>query len=381
MLTELTRKNGSSRVVCFQFEEPLRKLGIEARFFPPSSVRSYEVFCEAVVSPRWLVILRKAIYWYGLVLPLRLAQIIRAGFCHVVLIQRGLFRYNSPPVLEWLLWLWTSKLLGRPVLYTLDDAQYRVANPRYFQWRFRMADCVYTGNEEIAAYARQWNPRVTRIEAGVDTRVAQPKQHKEHWPVVIGWVGTLLDQDGYLGLMGEIVRELRLKYPIIFRVVSNWPSEPCGVDGWEKRRWTLKDEWQVLVGFDIGVMPLPDDEFTRAKEGYKLKQYMAAGLPVVCSPVGQNLKLVQDGVNGYFARVKQEWVERLARLVSDWKLREEMGRAGRSRVEERFSLEVVTPQLAAFMRGAAGGVHETVGQAKRPTGSSREPMRSHTRLP
>ena len=381
MLTELTRKNGSSRVVCFQFEEPLRKLGIEARFFPPSSVRSHEVFCEAGVSPRWLVLLRKAVYWYGLALPRRLAQIIPAGLCDVVLIQRGLFRYNSPPVLEWLLWLWAKKLLGRSLLYTLDDAQYWVVNPRYFQWRFQMADHVYTGNEEIAAFARQWNPSVTRIAAGVDTRAAQPKQHSEHWPVVIGWVGTLFDRDGYLGLMREVVRELSQQFPVVFRVVSNRPSEPGGVDGWENRRWTLEDEWQVLAGFDIGVMPLPDDEFTRAKEGYKLKQYMAAGLPVVCSPVGQNLKLVQDEFNGYFARDKQEWVKRLARLVCDWKLREEMGRAGRQLIEERYSLDVVTPQLAAFLRGAAGGVQETAEQTERPAGSDRGRMRSHTRLP
>ena len=362
MLTELTRKNGSSRVVCFQYEEPLRELGMEARFFPPSSVRVYEALCEGLVSPRWLVVLRKAIYWYGLVLPRRLVQIIQAGFCDIVLIQRGLFRYNSPPVFEWLLWLWARKLMGRPILYTLDDAQYRVVNPRYFQWRFRMADCVYTGNEEIAAYARQWNPSVTRIEAGVDTRAAQPKQHSEHWPVVIGWVGTLLDQDGYLGLMREVVRELSLKYPVVFRVVSNRPAERGGVDGWENRRWTLEDEWQVLAGFDIGVMPLPDDEFTRAKEGYKLKQYMVAGLPVVCSPVGQNLRLVQDGVNGYFARDKQEWMGKLAQLVCDWKLREEMGRAGRKGIEERYSLDVVAPQLAAFFQDAMRGAREAVEQ-------------------
>ena len=358
MLTELTEKNGSSRVVCFQYEEPLRKLGIEARFFPPSSVRMYERFCEGRARPRWLAILRKAIYWYGLVLPRRLVQVFRAGFSDVVLIQRGLFRYNSPPVLEWLVWLWAKKLLGRPVVYTLDDAQYRVVNSEYFQWRFRMADCVYTGNEEIAAYAGQWNRNVTRIEAGVDTRAAQPKQHSEHWPVVFGWVGTLLDQDGYLGLMREVVRELSRKFRVVFRTVSNRPAEPGGTPGWENLRWTLEEEWQVLAGFDIGVMPLPDTEFTRAKEGYKLKQYMAAGLPVVCSAVGQNLKLVQEGVNGFFARDQREWVENLAKLVSDWELREEMGRAGRAKIEARYSLDVVAPQLATFfwnaMRGARG---------------------------
>ena len=368
MLTELTGKNGSSRVVCYQYEKLLKELGIEARFFPPSSVKTHARFCEDASRPRWQVVLKKAIYWYGLVLPRRLVQILRAGFCDVVLIQRGLLRYNSPPVLEWFVWLWAKKVLGRPVLYTLDDAQYQVVNPLYFQWRFRMADSIFTGSGEIATYARQWNSSVTALEAGVDTRAAMPKQHREHMPVVIGWVGTLLDQDGYLGPMREVLRELGRTHSIVFRVVSNRPAEPEGVPGWENLRWTLEEEWHVLASFDIGVMPLPGNEFTRAKEGYKLKQYMAAGLPVVCSPVGQNLKLVQEGVNGLFARDQREWVEKLARLVSDWKLRERLGRAGRAWIEERYSLEVTAPKMAAIfqkvirdVRGAAEPVDQPHG--------------------
>ncbi len=350
MFTELTRKNGSSRVVCYQYAERLRAAGVEARFFPPSSIRLYEWCCERVQSLRWLAILLKALYWYMVVVPRRLLQTGQAAAFDVVLVQRGLLRYKSPPWLEWILFFWVRGLWGRPLIYALDDAQYLVAESQFFWSRFRMADWIYTGNVEIATHARVFNPNVAIIESAVDVHAVEPRQHGEHWPVVIGWVGTLLDSTGYLSVLRGAMEELARRFPVVFQVVSNRPFDAGGAAWLRNEKWTLEREWNNLVAFDIGVMPLPDDEFTRAKEGYKLKQYMAAGLPIVCSPVGQNQKLVQDGVNGFFASTEREWVEKLALLVSDWRLRARMGRAGRQFVAERYALEVVTPRLAAFFR-------------------------------
>ena len=350
VFTELTRKNGSSRVMCYQYELPLRALGIDMRFFPPSSVGLYELFYEHVRMPRWLALVFKALYWYLCVPPRRVFQIARAAACDVVYVQRGLFRYNSPPVFEWLLWLWVKKVFGKPIIYALDDAQYQVVDPRYFDFRFRMADWVCTGNTTIADYVRLFNANVRMVESSVDTDAVRPKQHDEHWPVIIGWTGTLLDGTGYLAIMRNVMQRLDQRFPVAFRVVSNRPFDAGGAAWVSNRRWTLEGEWENLHSFDIGVMPLPDDEFSRAKEGYKLKQYMAAGIPVVCSPVGQNTKLVQDGVTGFFAATEEEWVEKLALLVGDWQLRARMGEAGRAFVEQHYSLRIVAPRLAELFR-------------------------------
>jgi hypothetical protein len=114
--------------------------------------------------------------------------------------------------------------------------------------------------------------------------------------------------------------------------------------------WSEADEARLLRGIDIGIMPLPDEPWTRGKCGYKLIQYMASGLPVVASPVGVNRDLVRHGENGFIASSESEWEEALARLSADPDLCRRMGLAGRRRVEAEFSLEIQAPRLERLLR-------------------------------
>jgi glycosyltransferase involved in cell wall biosynthesis len=101
-------------------------------------------------------------------------------------------------------------------------------------------------------------------------------------------------------------------------------------------------------------MPLPDDPFERGKCGYKLIQYMACGKSVIASPVGANATIVENGRTGYLARDNKEWTAALAALCDNPDLREQMGSAGRKKVEAIYSLQTNSPRLAALLRGAAG---------------------------
>jgi glycosyltransferase involved in cell wall biosynthesis len=103
----------------------------------------------------------------------------------------------------------------------------------------------------------------------------------------------------------------------------------------------------------VGLMPLPDDEWSRGKCGMKALQYMALGKPAVVSPVGANADIVQDGVNGFHARTDDEWVDRLAHLLSDESLRARLGAAARLTVERGYSADVHVPRLARVLREAA----------------------------
>jgi glycosyltransferase involved in cell wall biosynthesis len=81
-----------------------------------------------------------------------------------------------------------------------------------------------------------------------------------------------------------------------------------------KLRWSSEREVEYIRAFDIGVMPLFDDIWSRGKCGFKIIQYLAAGVPAVCTPVGINREVVKDGVNGLWANSKAEWIERVQRV-------------------------------------------------------------------
>ena len=102
--------------------------------------------------------------------------------------------------------------------------------------------------------------------------------------------------------------------------------------------WTYDTEADALARGDIGIAPTPCDRWTLGKCGFKIIQYMAAGLPVIASPVGANAEIVRAGDTGLLATTQAEWVEAIRKLAADANLRAAMGRAGRKRVDREFSL-------------------------------------------
>lgn len=340
--TMLTIKNASSRVWCYQFGDYLTSHGIEVRFCPPSSVRQQEFFLEPAKQhfPGQNYLLSKT-YWYLIVLPNRLRDILRVPFYDVVFIQRSVFDYASSPVFERIV-----TLLHKKTIYNFDDAIY-LRLPRHMARRVRWAPWVVTGNKNLAEFARRHNPNVRVIESCVDTdNYYRPKSsYKAGNPLVIGWVGNPVNFRN-LDVLCEAVYELSKKYDTVLRIVCSRPYVAAEQDvPIEFVKWSLEDEVTNLLALDIGVMPLVDNEYNRGKEGYKLKQYMACGLPVVCSPVGKNRELVEDGAMGFWASTKEEWVEKLSMLIESESLRERLGKAGRAFIEQHYSLRVIAPEL------------------------------------
>jgi glycosyltransferase involved in cell wall biosynthesis len=109
--------------------------------------------------------------------------------------------------------------------------------------------------------------------------------------------------------------------------------------------WRSGTEVEDLRAIDIGVMPLPDDRWSRGKCGMKALQYMGLGISTVCSPVGVNSEIIRDGENGLIASSEDEWVEKLGLLLRSPRLRERLGRAGRATVEARYSAAVQAPRV------------------------------------
>lgn len=253
---------------------------------------------------------------------------------------------------------------ARWLIYDFDDAvmfrdsnasQYR-SGMRERKWERLVsgADMIIAGNNYLAALAAEYNSEVTIIPTAINLDNFTGESSRTSG-LIIGWMGTASNFI-YLSLIKDSMEALLIDHPeLIFRVVSDQTPDLPGLSI-DSKRWSESEELSDLAGFDIGIMPIFDDPWARGKCAFKILQYYASYLPVVCSPVGANRDVVEEGVNGYFASSPGEWRQRLEELLTSAGERKVMGRAGRKVVEDKYSLDVMAPRLARVLSASGSNV-------------------------
>jgi glycosyltransferase involved in cell wall biosynthesis len=243
------------------------------------------------------------------------------------------------------------------VLFDLDDAvMYRSSSSPHphslsrwlkFRWMVKGSDVVTAGNEFLKNEVLRVDPgkKVFVIPTCIDTNL-YPKRKKlsDREEIVLGWIGTSGNLR-YLKKLEPVFKSIHQRFPQAkLKIVSNdfYDSAHLPVI---RKSWKLEDENEDLISFDIGLMPLSDDLWSRGKCGLKIVQYLSVGLPVVCTPVGINSDIVKDGENGFWATTDQEWVDRLSTLIRDEGLRHQMGLKGIETVEREYSLAVTSEKF------------------------------------
>ncbi len=261
---------------------------------------------------------------------------------------------------------WIRKKSSK-VLLDLDDAiMYRSSSsPRphslsrwlKFRWMVKGSDVVTTGNQFLKNEVLRVDPekRVFVIPTCIDMNL-YPKKKKvsHHEEIVLGWIGTKGNLK-YLKKLEPVFEAIHQRFPQAkLKIVSNdfYDSSHLPVI---KKSWKLEDENEDLVSFDIGLMPLNDDLWSRGKCGLKIVQYLSVGVPVVCTPVGINSDIIQDGENGFWAADEEEWVDRLSILIQDEGLRHRMGVKGIETVERGYSLAITSEKFFQVLQSLSQG--------------------------
>jgi len=264
----------------------------------------------------------------------------------------------GPPFFEWLL-----VRRCRHVVMDVDDALHIVDKegsrwlPRLLRdhGKFgRMAGrytVVVCGNDFLADFYRSHGGTVRIVPTVVNPDDYASVEPSPSSLVRIGWIGTPLNRH-HVEIVGSALASLARERQ--FEVVFVGIDEPLNWQLPHLRylRWILANEIGFFNEFDIGIMPLKDSLFARGKCAFKLIQYMAAGLPVVASPVGANIDVVHDGVDGFLAGTDERWVTSLRQLIDIAELRQSMGEKGRKLVRERYSVQSVWPIYCAILSGS-----------------------------
>jgi glycosyltransferase involved in cell wall biosynthesis len=151
-------------------------------------------------------------------------------------------------------------------------------------------------------------------------------------------------------MLERVFSELSRRYGSGVRlvIVSNRSLDDLPIET-EFVPWSLESESEVTSGFDIGIMPLHDDFFSRGKCSFKAIYCMGHGVPVVISPVGMNVELVENGVNGFLAESADEWIGALAQLIERPEERARLGAAARRTIEERYAASAIYPRIRSML--------------------------------
>ncbi len=269
----------------------------------------------------------------------------------IVFLQRK--RFNQPR-------LGLLKRRAKRIIYDFDDAvMYRnskakdpisQARRKRFVQMIQASDFVIAGNEFLKKEVLPFNSNVEVIPTPIDQNRYSLKDHankKER--VTLGWIGDH-GSVHYLEKMRPIFEKIGTRYPRCELKIVCDTFFDCDHINVVKKHWTSEEEVTGLQSFDIGLMPLVDDPWSWGKCGLKIIQYQGVGVPVVCTPVGINRDLVKDGVNGFWAKTSEEWERKIPILIEDSEGREKMGREGRRKVLENFTIQSCAPRLFSILK-------------------------------
>jgi glycosyltransferase involved in cell wall biosynthesis len=325
-----------------QWEPFLRRAGTEIDFAPFECEDLHACLYSPGGSWRKVNLILRACYRRA-----RLLRSIRAYDAVYIFREAAVL---GPPFFERL-----ARRSGVPLIFDFDDAIFvpytSPSNGYLSRLKFasktgticRLASHVMAGNTYLANYARQFNQHITVVPTTIDTEKYSVQRPQPKAVPVIGWSGSH-STSKYMEILREPLRKIAHRTRFRLRVIGARHYEIEGLDV-EVLPWRSESEIADLRPIDIGLMPLPDDRWAKGKCGLKALQYMALGIPPVCSPVGVNCEIIQDGANGFLASTPEEWVSKLELLIRSAETRQNLGLAGRATVEFKYSAREQAPRV------------------------------------
>jgi glycosyltransferase involved in cell wall biosynthesis len=295
----------------------------------------------------------------------KIGAVIETDRKALIYIQRGV---DSVPEFSLVFSICSNFVLRKKVIFDIDDSLF-LANP-FVSARvphttinsiIRFSDLIIVGGHELLNYVKKYNKNAFLVPTSVDLGRYLP-HNAVHGAdgIRLGFVGSP-STNYYLKLILRPLGTLAKSYDFELRVISassyaKYRQFSSLFDNFKKKGvklelipWSLNDEYCQLQNIDVGLAPLINRQWERYKCGFKVINYMGAGIPPVASDVGEHRYIIRDGVNGFLCRDEDEWAHKLRRLIEDEKLRRDIGLNARKAAEETYSMEKNATILARIL--------------------------------
>lgn len=338
----------ASRFRVRQHVKPLQSMGVDVHEYVPLINK----YAGLPFSPKNVRVSPYAypifLIWQGMKLVTRFPGVLGSRQGDITWLQRDLL----PGCLT------LEYFLKKPLVFDVDDAIW--LNPPFGRQSLiaiaKRADVIIAGNNYIAAWFEPYSRLVHVVSTAIDMerfRPEDPALDRGDKQFVIGWTGTASTLK-YLESMEPCLRRFMIDHPdseiiVIADMCPNLKTLPSG--RFHYIPWSEDVEAVALKRVDVGIMPLPDNEWTRGKCSYKMLQYMACGIPVIVSPVGMNNELLAKGDFGLPARTESDWYETFSFFYKNRSAGKTFGQAGRIVAEKYFSQRIISRQLADIFKG------------------------------
>ncbi|MDI7258448.1 MAG: glycosyltransferase [Thermodesulfobacteriota bacterium] len=338
----------SSRFRVRQHIEPLRKAGFDVREYTPA-IDKYARFpgISQAESPKYIW----PIYtlWQGVKLLTRVPGVMGSWKAQITWLERELL----PGCLT------LEPLLKRPYVFDVDDAIW-LTHPFGRSTVIKIAkgaEVVLAGNAYIADWFSSHARDIRIVPTAIDTERFLPRRssdipNNKHF--VIGWTG-LSSNFTYIYEIERALEDFLKNHDAELLVIADQPPSfrRLRPEWVQYIKWSPAVEAQAVRQMDVGLMPLPNDDWSRGKCSFKMLQYMASGVPVVVSPVGMNAEILSMDKVGFPAKSEADWYDSLDQLYKDRDLGIKCGATGRFIVEQHFSRSVVSAKIAKVFKELA----------------------------
>ena len=278
-------------------------------------------------------------------------RVYRANKSDIVWLQRDLI--SGMPTLEY--------FIKKPIVFDIDDAIWlsKPFGKFTIEQICKRSSLIFAGNEFIRNYLSRYNTNIVIVPTAIDTDRFKPSFYTRDATdeFVIGWTGTSINLI-YLTQIEKPLTAFLEKWPntyihILCDDIPKFKHLPSHKLKFTK--WSVNNECEVIKNWDVGIMPLPGDEFSKGKCSFKMLQYMASEIPVIVSNVGMNVHILQKSLVGIGIDDDSQWVDALEHLYFNKNTSSEMGVNGRKVVLSEYSALKISKEIAVHFKSLRSG--------------------------
>lgn len=217
-------------------------------------------------------------------------------------------------------------------------------NREYMHAMFRQVDAVTVSTPYLRDLYSKYNSQTFLLRNYLDWDIwqdVQPQYEVERWRRRIGYLGVFKYRQGDLDVLAPWIGRFMSGHPELDFVANS--KEVHDYLGVPKAQRLIVPEYhfrppeggkyplgEKTAKLDIGLVPLDLIGLNEGKSHLKGMEYNAAGIPFIASPTESYKDYwCEEGLNGFLAHNKKEWIEKLELLIGNDDFRRKMGRQAR----------------------------------------------------